>query len=131
MMASVAPLVGGIFEEWEREDNERGPEPDEGEGLFLRVFVPPAPRAAGIDLGCLAPNGSGGLQCDQCGNWFGVTFWTCSACKSIAMWERVLMEERPQLPLRPTPHERDGRDQAPAPARPHPRTARVRRGAPR
>ncbi|MFE5199920.1 hypothetical protein ACFQ93_40515 [Streptomyces sp. NPDC056601] len=132
MMASATPLVGGIIEELEREDNERGPEPDEGEGLLLRVLVPPNPRAAGTDPSCLAPYGNGGVQCDHCGGWFGVTFWTCPACQSIALWERqVLMEDRPQLPLRPTPHERDGRDQAPAPARPHPRTARARLGSTR
>ncbi|MGY4973471.1 hypothetical protein ACWGCC_30390 [Streptomyces nigrescens] len=28
---------------------------------------------------------------------------------------------RPQLPMRPTPHERDGRQDSPTPARPHSR----------
>ncbi len=30
------------------------------------------------------------------------------------------MTARPPLPIRPTPHERDGRTETPAPARPHP-----------
>ncbi|MFM9681690.1 hypothetical protein [Streptomyces brasiliscabiei] len=85
MMAS-APLSGGLIDDLEREDNERGPEPDESEGLFLRVLVPYAPHAAGTDLHRLAPHGSGGMQCDTCGGWFGVTFWTCSTCAAVAAW---------------------------------------------
>ncbi|MGW1043664.1 hypothetical protein [Streptomyces sp. NPDC002547] len=35
----------------------------------------------------------------------------------------VHAETKPQLPLRPTPHERDGRQDSPEPARPHRRAA--------
>lgn len=35
----------------------------------------------------------------------------------------VHAETKPQLPMRPTPHERDGRQDSPEPARPHSRTA--------
>lgn len=53
---------------------------------------------------------SGQLQCDQCSGWFGFTGWTCPACKQL----------QGALPMRPTPHERDGRtEQPPPPARPH------------
>ncbi|MEU9061720.1 hypothetical protein AB0D13_23375 [Streptomyces sp. NPDC048430] len=54
---------------------------------------------------------SGQLQCDRCQGWFGYTGWTCSACQALGMTA---------LPMRPTPHERDGRTEPPpAPARPH------------
>ncbi|MFJ1774981.1 hypothetical protein ACIOFQ_32850 [[Kitasatospora] papulosa] len=59
---------------------------------------------------------SGQLQCDTCGQWLGVTGWTCSACQQL---------QGAALPMRPTPHERDGRtDPPPAPARPHAATPR-------
>lgn len=35
----------------------------------------------------------------------------------------VHAETKPQLPMRPTPHERDGRQDSPEPARPHSRAA--------
>ncbi|WP_274036739.1 hypothetical protein [Streptomyces sp. MMBL 11-1] len=35
----------------------------------------------------------------------------------------VHAETKPQLPMRPTPHERDGRQDSPEPARPHRRAA--------
>ncbi|MFF9690520.1 hypothetical protein [Streptomyces sp. NPDC014623] len=58
------------------------------------------------------PSNSGGLQCDRCQGWFGVTGWTCAACLAVGA--------RMTLPMRPTPHERDGRTEpTPAPARPH------------
>lgn len=54
---------------------------------------------------------SGQLQCDTCSGWFGYTGWTCPACKQL---------QGMALPMRPTPHERDGRTEpSPAPARPH------------
>ncbi|WP_405669053.1 hypothetical protein OG379_41250 (plasmid) [Streptomyces sp. NBC_01166] len=54
---------------------------------------------------------SGQLQCDRCSQWFGFTGWTCSACQALGLTA---------LPMRPTPHERDGRTEPPpAPARPH------------
>jgi hypothetical protein len=85
MMAS-APLSGGLIDDLEREDDDLGPEPDESEGLLPRVLVPYAPHAAGPGPHHLAPHGSGGLQCDTCGGWFGVTFWTCPACAAFAAW---------------------------------------------
>ncbi|WLQ69193.1 MULTISPECIES: hypothetical protein [Streptomyces] len=55
---------------------------------------------------------SGTLQCDTCSGWFGFTGWTCPACKQL--------QGAAALPMRPTPHERDGRTEpSPAPARPH------------
>ncbi|MFH8698992.1 hypothetical protein [Streptomyces chartreusis] len=115
MMAS-APLSGGLIDDLERDDNERGPEPDESEGLHLRVVISQthAARPAVIPA---APSG-GGLQCDNCGQWFGVTFWTCGACLATAAWRGL-----PPLPHRPPPHQRDGRKESPAPARPHPQAA--------
>ncbi|MEU8708686.1 hypothetical protein [Streptomyces sp. NPDC048565] len=54
---------------------------------------------------------SGQLQCDTCSGWFGFTGWTCPACKQL---------QGAALPMRPTPHERDGRTELPSePARPH------------
>jgi len=54
---------------------------------------------------------SGQLQCDTCSGWFGFTGWTCPACQQL---------QGMTLPMRPTPHERDGRTEPPpAPARPH------------
>ncbi|MFD6275056.1 hypothetical protein ACFWFI_05710 [Streptomyces sp. NPDC060209] len=51
------------------------------------------------------------LQCDTCSGRFGFTGWTCPACKALGLLT---------LPMRPTPHERDGRTEPPpAPARPH------------
>lgn len=124
MMAS-ARLTGGLIDGLEREDDDLGPEPDESENLFLRVLIPHTARSAGITPHHLAPHGSGGLQCDTCGTWFGVTFWTCAACAAIRAQLRlpVTSQGRQPLPTRPTPHERDGRDQPPAPARPHPQGA--------
>lgn len=121
MMAS-APLSGGLIDDLERKDDDLGPEPDETEGcLFLRGVVPYVARGAGTGLHRLVPHGNGGLQCDTCGGWFGVTFWTCPACLATGAWQRhAVMEERTRLPLRPTPHERDGRSQSPEPARSHP-----------
>lgn len=55
---------------------------------------------------------SGQLQCDRCQGWFGFTGWTCSACQQL---------QGAALPMRPSPHERDGRTETPpAPARLHP-----------
>ncbi|MFF4249463.1 hypothetical protein ACFYY2_34115 [Streptomyces sp. NPDC001822] len=55
---------------------------------------------------------SGQLQCDRCSGWFGYTGWTCGACLAVGA--------QMALPMRPTPHERDGRTEpSPAPARPH------------
>ncbi|MEV0874793.1 hypothetical protein AB0932_27455 [Streptomyces sp. NPDC006682] len=55
---------------------------------------------------------SGQIQCDQCGGWFGYVGWTCSACQAL--------QGAAALPMRPSPHERDGRTEpSPAPARPH------------
>ncbi|MER5362452.1 hypothetical protein [Streptomyces sp. NPDC002785] len=31
----------------------------------------------------VTPSGNGNQQCDQCGGWFGVTSWTCSACQNL------------------------------------------------
>ncbi|WP_431776268.1 hypothetical protein [Streptomyces cucumeris] len=55
--------------------------------------------------------------------------WKCRDCRDF---ERVITrtgvanctntvhaETKPPLPMRPTPHERDGRQNAPQPARPH------------
>ncbi|MFI8008279.1 hypothetical protein [Streptomyces sp. NPDC086010] len=54
---------------------------------------------------------SGQLQCDTCGTWFGYAGWTCSACAQL---------RGAALPMRPTPHERDGRTEQPSEtARPH------------
>lgn len=142
MMASAAPLSGGIIEDWEREDDGLGPEPDESEHQFLRVLVPYTPHAAGTALTRLAPHGNGQLQCAVCSGWFGVTFWTCSACQKLGYrltdsgWatgarRRTVMAERPLLPMRPTPHERDGRDQPAAPVRPHPSAELARLGSTR
>ncbi|MGW2706905.1 hypothetical protein [Streptomyces sp. NPDC001340] len=120
MMAS-APLSGGLIDDLERQDDDLGPEPDESEHQYLRVLLPYTPHAAGTAPTRLAPHGNSGLQCDTCGGWFGVTFWTCSACAALGACARpAVMENRPPLPMRPTPHERDGRDQPPAPVRPHP-----------
>ncbi|MCX4598337.1 hypothetical protein OG819_55360 [Streptomyces sp. NBC_01549] len=132
MMASVAPLVGGIIEDWEREDDDLGPEPDESEHQFLRVLLPYTPHAAGTVPARLAPHGNGQLQCAVCSGWFGVTLWTCSACQKLGYrltdsdWRagarrRNAVMTQPQLPMRPTPHERDGQGQEPPePVRPHP-----------
>lgn len=58
-----------------------------------------------------APESNGTVQCDQCGGRFGYTGWTCDACKQL---------RGAALPMRPTPHERDGRTEQPSePARPH------------
>jgi hypothetical protein len=124
MMAS-ARLTGGLIDDLEREDDDLGPEPDESEGLFLRVLIPRAARSVGTASHRLTPYGSGGLQCDTCGGWFGVTFWRCGACAAISARQRLAFAsaQRQPLPTRPTPHERDGRDQPPAPARPHPHGA--------
>ncbi|MGQ4459607.1 hypothetical protein [[Kitasatospora] papulosa] len=55
---------------------------------------------------------SGQLQCDTCSGWFGFAGWTCPACQQL--------QGAAALPMRPTPHERDGRTEpSPAPARPH------------
>ncbi|WP_370270837.1 hypothetical protein [Streptomyces sp. V4I8] len=124
-MMAPAWLTGGLIDELEREDDDLGPEPDEGESLFLAGVLAYAARPAGTVSHRMAPHGSGGLQCDICSGWFGVTFWTCPACAAISAWQRPVSasEERRPLPMRPTPHERDGRDQPPPPARPHPRGA--------
>ncbi|MFJ8982579.1 hypothetical protein [Streptomyces sp. NPDC102282] len=54
---------------------------------------------------------SGQLQCDRCSGWFGFTGWTCPACQQL---------QGMALPMRPMPHERDGRTEpSPTPARPH------------
>ncbi|MGW0653732.1 hypothetical protein ACWD4T_33960 [Streptomyces umbrinus] len=120
MMAS-APLSGGLIEDLEREDDDLGPEPDESEQQFLRVLLPYTPHAAGTGVVRLAPHGTSGNQCDTCGGWFGVTFWTCGACQAIPVHgQQAVMAGRPLLPVRPQPHERDGRGQPPAPVRPHP-----------
>ncbi|MFF8696753.1 hypothetical protein ACF08W_31520 [Streptomyces sp. NPDC015144] len=29
-----------------------------------------------------APHGNGRMQCDRCNGWFGVTAWTCDACRA-------------------------------------------------
>lgn len=81
MMAS-APLTGGLIDNLEHEENERGPEPDESEGQFLRVLIPHV--GVGTSLHPLAPRGSGRMQCDRCGGWFGVTFWTCGTCQALS-----------------------------------------------
>ncbi|MFB8030614.1 MULTISPECIES: hypothetical protein [unclassified Streptomyces] len=68
---------------------------------------------------CLPPSAapapaenSGQLQCDRCSVWFGFTGWTCPACLAVGA--------HMALPMRPMPHERDGRTEpSPAPARPH------------
>ncbi|WP_329046680.1 hypothetical protein [Streptomyces sp. NBC_01422] len=68
---------------------------------------PPSATASGA----IEIESSGELQCDQCSGWFGFTGWTCPACKQL---------QAATLPMRPTPHERDGRtEQPPPPARPH------------
>jgi hypothetical protein len=132
IMASAARLVGGIIEDLEREDDDLGPEPDESEHQFLRVLLPYTPHAAGTVPTRLAPHGNSGLQCDNCRGWFGVTLWTCPACQNLGYrltgvdWvaseqRRNAVMTQPQLPMRPTPHERDGQGQeAPEPVRPHP-----------
>ncbi|MFE4579999.1 hypothetical protein [Streptomyces chartreusis] len=81
-MAS-ASLSGGLIDDLERDDNERGPEPDESEGLALRIVISGAPhrRRAAVP----AAASGGGLQCDSCGHWFGVTFWTCGYCLASAV----------------------------------------------
>jgi len=57
-----------------------------------------------------APAESNQLQCDRCQGWFGYTGWTCPACLAVGA--------QMALPMRPTPHERDGRTEpSPAPAR--------------
>ncbi|MGW1620965.1 hypothetical protein [Streptomyces sp. NPDC002172] len=72
-----ARLAGGLIDDLEREDNERGPEPDETEGRLLRLVIPTGAGQVRLPL-----NG-GGLQCADCGGWFGVTFWLCDACKDL------------------------------------------------
>ncbi|GGZ29531.1 hypothetical protein [Streptomyces nitrosporeus] len=58
-----------------------------------------------------APLSNSGQQCDTCGTWFGYAGWTCAACQQL---------QGAALPMRPTPHERDGRTEpTPEPARPH------------
>lgn len=73
-------VTAGLIEDMEREDDERGPEPDESELRVLRVLIPSVTARQPA-----APRGSSGLQCDQCGGWFGVSFWTCSACAASAL----------------------------------------------
>ncbi|MFK0112506.1 hypothetical protein [Streptomyces sp. NPDC091217] len=73
-----ARLAGGLIDDLEREDNERGPEPDETEGQLLRLVIPHT-SAGQVRL----PLNGGGSQCAVCGGWFGVTFWTCDACQSL------------------------------------------------
>ncbi|MZE76774.1 hypothetical protein [Streptomyces xinghaiensis] len=116
-------VTAGLIEDLESEDDRRGPERDETDSLSFRVILPHRRSRA--------PYGGSGQQCDICGGYFGVTFWTCSACQNLGYRlsgngraggarRTPVMEERPPLPVRPTPHERDGRAQNPEPARPHP-----------
>ncbi|KNE83372.1 hypothetical protein AB0B04_19545 [Streptomyces xinghaiensis] len=118
--------VAGLIEDLEGEDDRRGPEQDETENLWFRVILPHRSHLAPYD-------GAGLQQCAACGGYFGVTFWTCDACQNLSCrlvgssWtgaprRKPLMAGRPPLPVRPTPHERDGRTQHPEPARPHPQT---------
>ncbi|WP_345045715.1 hypothetical protein [Streptomyces sannanensis] len=80
MMASV---TGGLIEDLEREDNEKGYEPDETEGRYPRLLILFTVRGA-TTLPALQPHGNGGQwQCDRCGGWFGVTYWTCNACQAL------------------------------------------------
>ncbi|MEW2134627.1 hypothetical protein AB0898_29930 [Streptomyces sp. NPDC005435] len=119
MMAS-APLSGSLIDDLEDEDNDQGFERDETEGR-LRVLIPASARAAA--LGARAPRNNGLWQCDRCGGWFGVTSWTCSACQQLASLVPAF-EDRPPLPIRPKPHERDGRQDSPdTGGRPHPQQA--------
>ncbi|MGP4004000.1 hypothetical protein [Streptomyces sp. 8N706] len=138
-MTSPARLSGGIIDDLEREDDRRGPERDETDQLCsIRVRQPHPGQDRAVDIGRIvlpgnlragiASHASGGQQCAICQGWFGVTVWTCPACQSIGyrltstgQAEQVVMEDRPPLPMRPTPHERDGREQSPSEARPHPR----------
>ncbi|MFI1293368.1 hypothetical protein ACH4VM_33825 [Streptomyces sp. NPDC020792] len=83
MMAS-APLTGGLIDDLEREDDERGFEPDETEGQFLRVLIPHGLQGSvGTGPKLPSPHGSGQWQCDRCGGWFGVSYWTCNACQAL------------------------------------------------
>ncbi|MYV42993.1 hypothetical protein GT030_30040 [Streptomyces sp. SID1328] len=68
----------GIIDDIEREDDRKGYEPEEATGHPLREVIP-GPRARLLPL-----HDSGQMQCDYCGGWFGVTFWTCSACQSLS-----------------------------------------------
>lgn len=69
-------------------------------------------RCGGVAPAPVPVESSGQLQCDMCSQWFGFTGWTCPACQAL--------QGAAALPMRPTPHERDGRTEpSPAPARPH------------
>ncbi|MEW2467895.1 hypothetical protein AB0919_23165 [Streptomyces sp. NPDC046994] len=87
-MMTPPPLIGGLFEDMESEDEDLGPMPDESEDQFLRVLIPHTPRSAGTGQHRrLTPHRNGGVQCDTCGFWFGVTFWTCAACAATGAWK--------------------------------------------
>lgn len=105
MTTMMASPLGGLIEDLVREDNDRGPEPepDTGEGS-IRTLIPYTPQVA--QIAAIAPDrapfAGGGLQCDNCGGWFGVTFWTCGACRAIAARQvETLMDDNRQLPLHP------------------------------
>ncbi|MEV0324579.1 hypothetical protein ACIBKX_40305 [Streptomyces sp. NPDC050658] len=69
--------TGGLFEDWEGEDDDLGPMPDETEGRFERIVIS---SSVGPGRAPLALRSSGLQQCDNCGAWLGVTAWTCPAC---------------------------------------------------
>lgn len=128
MTTMMASSLGGLIEDLERDDNDAGPEPepDTGEGA-IRTLLPYTPQLARITASApdRAPFAGTGLQCDNCGGWFGVTYWTCEACKAIASQVRTLKDDNRQSPLRSTPHMRDGRVKSSAElARLHPHASR-------
>ncbi|MFJ8982640.1 hypothetical protein [Streptomyces sp. NPDC102282] len=150
MSATTLTSRSGWLEDEERKDNQRGYERDETDQVHQLVHrlvadgdtrAESAGRHARRTLAEMAPGyqrqpvllltralsyrssaapapavNSGQLQCDRCQGWFGFTGWTCSACQQL---------QGAVLPMRPTPHERDGRTEPPpAPARPHAATPR-------
>ncbi|MFD7677444.1 hypothetical protein [Streptomyces sp. NPDC060187] len=115
----------GLIDDLVEDDDARGPEPDDD--ASLRVVLPFSTFQVTALLA--SPAVSGLQQCERCGGWFGVTFWACAACQNLRLAKAhrlrtgagAVMTDSPPLPMRPTPHERDGRDQPPRPpARPHP-----------
>lgn len=84
---------------------------------------------------CLSPEGIRALPV-LAGRRLAVVGWIGPKCRDCRDFESVVTrngvvtcdnpvhaETKPQLPVRPTPHERDGRQDFPEPARPHRRAA--------
>ncbi|MEW2497542.1 hypothetical protein AB0942_29005 [Streptomyces nodosus] len=82
MTRPVPQPWAGIIDDLEREDDDLGFEPDETEER-LWVRIPSVSGDTTVGVHRLAPHSSGLQQCDVCGGWFGVTFWTCPACQVL------------------------------------------------